>query len=688
MRPGGIAALVALQLILPVAAHAAPYAYVAARGSGVVVVIDMGSNTLVAAIEVGPGPMATAVHPDGSKVFVTTGPQDKVVVIDTATNRITGTVAVGDNPTGIDVSPDGRKIYVVNTSERSLSVIDPGINKLLSTVPLQNHPFWVAVHPNSSKVYVAGDHPGHVSVIDGATNAVTETIPIGESLGGMAMHPGGGFLYVADSGNDTLAVINTTTRQVIKRVPVGRIPIGVAVHPTGSTVYVTNLLSEGFVSVIETTNYSLTHTVMQPGLSMPQGAGLHPNGNVLYVANRGTNDVITIDTTTNRLFGPRISVGGAPTGFGRFVGPDIVSTKSRMPLANAPAHLSATETELWPGVQPPRAAGEFGVVSVPFEIELMPNAAITAFADIVYSLDDCVWVKDLNTSTATPITGRPSLADPSLPVCDNPTLKPAKHAAVNYTRTRMALVVGEDTSGAVETKLILIDLPSRKGFLLMPDFARAAVGGIDFAPNGDLYFAGVPFGDPTDPKAAEASEIFRIPPDLSTCERVTDIRNRGLADVSVSEDGKKIAFNALVLSTGNLEILEVNIDGSNPRIVIQGGAIWQDSVHDPEHSSDSSEVVYSRIRLHNPDGSACGPNWGEMCHDLYRQRVDGGPPTRVSFIGNTSVVPDWKGTNIVYHFRRGAGAGPDSWIGSFLTDQDGKTIVPIGGNFLFAKWIP
>jgi hypothetical protein len=59
----------------------------------------------------------------------------------------------------------------------------------------------------------------------------------------------------------------------------------------------------------------------------------------------------------------------------------------------------------------------------------------------------------------------------------------------------------------------------------------------------------------------------------------------------------------------------------------------------------------------------------------------------ISTIGDTSIVPDWKGPNIVYHFGRGGAGIPGSWLGSMMTDENGAILVPFGGNNLFAKWI-
>ena len=60
--------------------------------------------------------------------------------------------------------------------------------------------------------------------------------------------------------------------RVDRIVPVGRIPLGVAVHPDGTTVYVTNVLDEGFVSVVDTLAYAVIDTIRFPAPIQPQAS--------------------------------------------------------------------------------------------------------------------------------------------------------------------------------------------------------------------------------------------------------------------------------------------------------------------------------------------------------------------------------------------------------------------------------
>ena len=667
-------------------AQAAPTAYVAARYAGQVAAIDTLSHQVVGTINVGDGPLAVSLSRDGQRAYVTLGPQDAVGVIETASRTLVGRIPVGDNPTGLSQSADGTRLYVVNTGSRSLSIIDAANGALVSEIALPNHPFGVALQPDGRTLYVAGDYPGAVCVIDLARAAISANIPIGDSLGGIAVHPDGQTFYVVDSGRNELAVVDVARRVVVQRIAVGQTPVAVTLSRNGATAYVSNLFGNDAVSVVDTARGLVTSKITLPGPALAQGAALTPDGATLYVALRGASGVLAVNTGNNAIIGI-VPVGGEPTGFGDFIGTSAPN------IALGAVGSSLAHSGLGPlAVTPPVPMPALVNIEVAREVTvaLMPGATVHGDDDVIFANGECLFVLDFASGAKTPIIGTPNAADATLPVCNDPQLQPIRHAAVSRDRKRILFNVGEDFSGEIATRLYLIDLPSRRTYRLLPGFSRVGVGGVDFAPNGAMVSAAVPLGDVRDPRVAEQSEVFRISADLSTVEQVTNLPNRGIADVAVSPDGTKLAFNALVLSSNNLEVVESDLDGTHPRVIIQGGAIWLDSVHDPEHSPDHAKVVYSRMRIRMPDGSECGPNWshgGPRCHDLYVQPVVGATPVRVSPIGGTSVVPDWKDDRIVYAFSIGSGTSPGSWIGSVVSDENGYTMVPFGTYNLFAKWI-
>ena len=152
-------------------AVAAPFAYVTNLENGTVSVIDAATQTVVATIPVGNGPIGVAVTPDGTHAYVVNLEDGTVSVVATATNSVVATITVGIEPTGVAITPDGTHVYVTNVAEDTVSVIATASNTVAATVPVGIEPFGVAITPNGAFAYVTGNVSDNtVSVI--ATPAI------------------------------------------------------------------------------------------------------------------------------------------------------------------------------------------------------------------------------------------------------------------------------------------------------------------------------------------------------------------------------------------------------------------------------------------------------------------------------------------------------------------------------------
>ena len=312
------------------AAWASPLAYISNYGDNTVSVIDTATNTVVATVPVGTGPIGVAVTPTGTRVYVTlvTG---FVSVIDTATNTVAATVPVGNSAGAVAVTPTGTRVYVANdpsdrpapTTPGRVSIIDPATNTVVATVTVGNSPRGVAVTPDGSRVYVAHSFvPGIVSVIDTATNTLVATVAVGSVPESVAVNPAGTRVYVTNGGSDTVSIIDTATNTVVATVPVGSAPQGVAVNPTGTRVYVANAKNtSNNVSVLDTATNTVVATV--PVGNNPVGVALTPAGTRVYVVNAGSANVSVIDTATNTVVAT-VPVGNTPQASGTFITPSFL----------------------------------------------------------------------------------------------------------------------------------------------------------------------------------------------------------------------------------------------------------------------------------------------------------------------------------------------------------------------------
>ena len=87
-------AAIALAAFCPLAANAAPAAYIANSGDNTVSVVDLSSFTVTNTIAVGAGPQSVAIHPSRPRVYVSNYTDGTVSVIDTQLNTVVDTISL------------------------------------------------------------------------------------------------------------------------------------------------------------------------------------------------------------------------------------------------------------------------------------------------------------------------------------------------------------------------------------------------------------------------------------------------------------------------------------------------------------------------------------------------------------------------------------------------------------------
>jgi Tol biopolymer transport system component len=260
---------------------------------------------------------------------------------------------------------------------------------------------------------------------------------------------------------------------------------------------------------------------------------------------------------------------------------------------------------------------------------------------------------------------------------DNPQFY--EHVAVSFDRTKIA-ADRYLSQGVGEVSLWVLDIPSRTEVRLVPDFYSAGNGGVDWSPDGYIYFSGMPTRN-------GEREIFRIKPDGTGLTQLTfsGPSNPGAHfDVSVSADGSLVAYVRMVRrSIGGrqgpkTEIWVMNADGSQPRRVYDGGTEigmagkFPVGAYDPEISSDNRQVVFSVTNTaHNNFRSSLN-----MAHDLYIANLDGSGLRRITTPGAICVIPDWRDGTIIYTEYN----EKDRYVGLIALNSDGSARRPLDGG--------
>lgn len=319
-------------------------------------------------------PEGVAVHPKGTKAYVTTNVlSSSVSVIDVPTNTVTATItelgSVGMQPVGVAVHPTGRWVFVANSvvdpalgvglnlGRHSISVIDTRTDMLLDLDPMApgiqqielipetqaDVPFGIAVHPNGSRLYVTNNKaPGSLTVIDFMFDpndpnalpayAFVENVILKARPSGVAVSADGIWVFVAqEDGVLTVINANGVPENVLEQTVGGRL-FGVAAHPTAPTVYVTvtNPVVDMVDPVDTLTVLEWTEAQPLPALpsmitpitvgQLPRGVAVtRPDGGLAYVANFVSNSVSVINTASKAVMGT-IPVGAGPVAFGDFIG--------------------------------------------------------------------------------------------------------------------------------------------------------------------------------------------------------------------------------------------------------------------------------------------------------------------------------------------------------------------------------
>jgi YVTN family beta-propeller protein len=208
---------------------------------GTVTPIVTATNTPGESIDVGNEPFAIAVTPDGKTVYVAntwenTGRlasgQSTVTPIATATNTPGPPIQVGSGPWAFAITPDGKTAYVINFYSHSVTPIATATNRPGPPIQVGQGPRAIAITPDGKTAYVASWQGGTVTPIATATNTAGAPIEVGEGARAIVITPDGQTAYVGVWGEPgTVVPIATATNTPGQPIQVGDGPYAIAITP-------------------------------------------------------------------------------------------------------------------------------------------------------------------------------------------------------------------------------------------------------------------------------------------------------------------------------------------------------------------------------------------------------------------------------------------------------------------------
>ncbi len=175
--------------------------------SGTVIVFDLKTlKPIGEPVKVGQKPDAIVYEPFSKHVFAFNGESDDASVIDPATAKVVATIALGGGPEF--AGADGKGTLFVNLEDKNeILAIDVQTNTVTHRWPIApgDGPSGLAVNGAKGRVF-AGCHNAQMVVLDAASGKVLATPPIGEGVDACAFDPGTGFAF-ASCGDGTLTVV-------------------------------------------------------------------------------------------------------------------------------------------------------------------------------------------------------------------------------------------------------------------------------------------------------------------------------------------------------------------------------------------------------------------------------------------------------------------------------------------------
>ena len=188
-------------------------------------------------ITVGAGPQGIAISPDGQTAWVTLAGAvvsgqagaigSTIVAVNLATSHVGTAITVGNAPLAVAVSPDGSTVWVANSYSGSVTPISTASNTAGTPIAVTGAPDSLAVTPNGQTVFVADQtssvsKTSNVTAITTSSGVASAPIAVGKDPSSLAITPDGQTLWVVCSGAGTLEPLTVST---LKPSPVGAVAV-------------------------------------------------------------------------------------------------------------------------------------------------------------------------------------------------------------------------------------------------------------------------------------------------------------------------------------------------------------------------------------------------------------------------------------------------------------------------------
>jgi YVTN family beta-propeller protein len=261
--------------------------------AGLLYVVDLHSNTVVATVSGVPGVEGVAYIAEGNKLYTSNWYENKIGVVDLAQMKVVKKIPTEDKPDGIAHAAPFHKAYVSDERAKALAVIDTRTDAPITLLRFDSETGVPQYDHVARKVYVNLQDKNVLAVIDPATDTVVGRYPVAgcKDNHGMAIDPERRRAFLSCEGNDVLAVFNLETNKVITTLPMAKGADVVQFDPGLGRIYVA--CGSGAISVFQMDGPDRFHKVED--VRVPRK--VHSLG---------------LDVRTHRLYAPAEEEDGRP----------------------------------------------------------------------------------------------------------------------------------------------------------------------------------------------------------------------------------------------------------------------------------------------------------------------------------------------------------------------------------------
>jgi len=229
--------------------------------AGLLYVIDLRSNAVVATVPDVPGVEGVAYIAEGRKVYTSNWYENKIGVVDLGQMKVVKKIPTEDKPDGIAYATPFHKAYVSDERAKAVAVIDTREDRAITTLRFDSETGVPQYDHVARKVYVNLQDKNILAVVDPEKDSVVGRYPVAGCRGnhGMAIDPERRRAFLSCEGNDVLAVFNLETNKVVATLPMAKGADVVQFDPGLGRIYVA--CSSGAISVFQMDDPDRFHKV-------------------------------------------------------------------------------------------------------------------------------------------------------------------------------------------------------------------------------------------------------------------------------------------------------------------------------------------------------------------------------------------------------------------------------------------